>query len=54
MIECFPRKVHKVDGFFKICISAMKIREKDLLEDEVSPQVLGYTSWKQSDRKIDA
>ena len=39
MIECLPRKVDEVDGFFKICISDMKIREKDLLEDEVSPQV---------------
>ena len=47
MLECLPRKVKDADDFFEICVSSMNISEKDLLENRVSPQNLGYTSWMQ-------
>ena len=42
-----PKKVDDVDGFFATCVDQMKINKQDLLEDKVSPQVLGYTTWEQ-------
>jgi thiaminase len=47
MVEYLPKKVKDVDDFFGFCVKDMKISEADLLEDKVSPQVLGYTSWEQ-------
>lgn len=47
VVEYLPRKVDDVDGFFETCVKDMNISGEDLLEDKVSPQVLGYTSWEQ-------
>lgn len=47
MLNYLQQKVDTVDSFFATCVNQMKISTQDLLDDGVSPQVLGYTSWEQ-------